>query len=288
MVYLQKVIALVESEKCVSELEKLGQTLHKEGLEFQCFVGEHVLDSRPVINYAGSGKNEPCLWMTDNAIHAVSLKTEKEPVVAILHEDNRNQDFSGVLYACEEPGDLDVDYLEKVYRRCVGLPWDIAETDRCIVRESAEADVEEFFKIYEDPEITRYTEGLYPTVEQEKQYIRDYIEKVYGFYGYGVWTVLKKDTGEIIGRIGFSCREGYEEPEIGFVIGVPWQKQGYAEEVCKVLLEYAREELEFEEVQAFVMQGNDASIGLCEKLGLHKTGMVNIKDIDYERFYKKF
>lgn len=287
MVYLQKVIALVESEKCVSELEKLGQTLHKEGLEFQCFVGEHILDSRPLINYEGSGKDKPCLWMTDNAIRAASLKMAKEPVVAILHEDNRNKDFSGVAYACEDPGELDADYLEKVYRRCVGLPWDIAETDRCIVRETTEADVEEFFKIYGNPAITRYTEGLYPTMEQEKQYVRDYIEKVYGFYGYGVWTVLKKDTGEIIGRIGFSCREGYEEPELGFVIGVPWQKQGYAEEVCKVLLEYAREELGFEEVQAFVMQGNNASIGLCERLGLHKIGTADIKDIVYDRFYKK-
>ena len=175
MMYLQKVIAFIDSEKCVAELEKLGQTLHKSGIGFQCFVGEHVLDSRLAVNYEGTGKDKPCLWMTDNAIRAVSLRMEEEPVLALLHEDNRNQDFSSVLYACENPSELDADYMEKVYRRCVGLPWNVTETDRCIIRETAEQDVEAFFKIYADPEITFYTEGLYPTVEQEKQYIRDYL-----------------------------------------------------------------------------------------------------------------
>ena len=176
--------------------------------------------------------------------------------------------------------------MEKVYRRYVNLPWDITETQRCMIRETTEADVDAFWEIYRQPEITRYTEGLYPTVELEKQYIREYIEKVYGFYGFGVWTIALKNTGEVIGRAGFSYREGYEEPEIGFVIGIPWQKQGYAYEVCSALLEYGKEELGFEVVQAFAMPENQASIQLCRKLGMEVMGTVFVGAKEHLQMHK--
>lgn len=284
MIYLQKVIAFVESEKCVPELEKLGSVLAAAGVDFQCFVGEHILDSRLVIHIqqpvserekrlVSDAKGQaPRLWLTDCAKWANSLRLQNEAVLALLHEDNRNQDFSGILYACENVGELDAEYMKKVYRRYTNFPWDITETDRCIIRETTEADVKAFWEIYSNPEITRYTEGLYPTIEKEKQYRREYIEKVYGFYGFGVWTILKKDTDEIIGRAGFSYRDGYEEPEIGYVIGVPWQRQGYAYEVCVALLEYAKRELDFDNVNAFVRPANIASLQLCRKLGMEVTG----------------
>lgn len=295
MNYLQKVIAFVKSQKCVPELEKLGKVLQEAGMNFQCFIGEHILDSRLIIEYrqehekeahknngqtvleaqkrvsADATEQERRLWITDCASWATSLQMQNEAVLALLHEDNRNQNFGSIAYACEDVGDLDVGYVEKVYRRYVNLPWDITETQRCIIRETTEADVDAFWEIYKQPEITRYTEGLYPTVELEKQYIREYKEKVYGFYGFGVWTIVLKNTGQVIGRAGFSYREGYEEPEIGFVIGVPWQRQGYAYEVCSALLEYVGEELGFNRLNAFVRRENDASLALCKKLGMEIT-----------------
>ena len=79
-------------------------------------------------------------------------------------------------------------------------------------------------------------EGLYPDREQEREYIRQYIEKIYTFYEFGVWTVVERESGAVIGRAGFSYREGYNEPELGFIIGVPWQHRGYAEEVGRGIL----------------------------------------------------
>ena len=75
----------------------------------------------------GQGK----LWIVDNGTRAQELLEQGCPVLAWLHEDNRNQDFSGVRYACENISELDFDYLEKVYRRYMGIPWDILTTDRC-------------------------------------------------------------------------------------------------------------------------------------------------------------
>lgn len=227
------------------------------------------------------------LWITDQGSRAQELLRQGRPVLAWLHEDNREQDFSGVRYACESIEELDNDYLEKVYRRYMGIPWDILTTDRCLVRETCVGDLDAFYEIYAESSVTQYTEGLCPERAQEEAYLQDYTENMYYFYNYGVWTVSDRTTGQVIGRAGFSNREGYEDPELGFVIGVPWQRQGYATEVCGALLKYGKEELGFEKVQMLVMPENIASLHLAEKLGFRKIDQVMWDGIVYERLGKE-
>ena len=261
MFYLEKVIAVIENEKCKIETEQLGSKLSQEGMSFSCFSVEEYGESPFYVSLAS-------LWMTDSGAVADRLRADGQAVLAILHEDNRDQDLTAALYACEQPGELDADYMDKVFRRYLGLPWEILETERCSIRETVPEDADEFFCIYGAPGMTLYNDGLAPELEQERQYIRDYIDKVYRFYNFGVWTIVKRDTGEIIGRAGFSLREGFEGPELGYVIGRPWQGQGYATEVCSAILKYGFEELGFDEVHAFVRPENEASMRLCRKLGM--------------------
>ena len=77
-----------------------------------------------------------------------------------------------------------------------------------------------------------------------------------------------------------------KEPELGFIIGVPWQRKGYAYEVCSAILKYAKEELDFEKVISFVMEENKASIALCEKLGFLKCGDAALGKESYILFCK--
>ena len=227
------------------------------------------------------------LWITDNGKRAQELLERGCPVLAWLHEDNRDQDFNGVRYACENISELDFDYLEKVYRRYVGIPWDILTTERCLIRETCAEDLDAFYEIYEEPSVTKYTEGLYPDREQEEAYLKDYTENMYYFYNYGVWTICDRRTGQVIGRAGFSNREGYENPELGFVVGVPWQGRGYATEVCEALLQYGKEELGFEQMQMLVMPENEVSLHLAEKLGFRREDSVIWGGILYERLIRE-
>lgn len=226
---------------------------------------------------------EKKLYVTDRLQAARELKCRGEAVVVYLHEGNRGQDFSEFPYAVEDLGALDAEYAERVYRRLKKLPWTILETDRCVIRETTPEDVDSFYKIYSDPEITKYMEGLYPEIEQEKQYVREYIEKVYAFYEFGVWTVVEKESGDVIGRAGFSYRQGYDDPEIGYIIGVPWQRHGYAEEVCRAILEYGWRELAFERVQALVETENEPSLTLCDKLGFTAVEELEINGREFFR-----
>ena len=124
------------------------------------------------------------LWITDQGPRAQELLRQGCPVLAWLHEDNRDEDFSGVRYACENLEELDWDYMDKVYRRYMGIPWDILTTDRCLVRETSAEDLDALYEIYAEPSVTQYTEGLYPEREQEEAYLKDYTENMYYFYNY--------------------------------------------------------------------------------------------------------
>lgn len=266
---------------------ELAEALREEGLcvELQEVLGEEDLCAKqPVILGEEVGN---VLYLTDNGKLAARLTEKKYAVLGILHEGNKEDSFGKVRFLVEGAEDITADYLERVYRRYVGLPWGILETERCILRETTEEDLDAFYGIYADPAITRYMENLYEDREKERAYIGQYRENMYGFYGFGIWTVLLKETGEIIGRAGLDMRAGFEEPELGFLIGVPWQGRGLAEEICKGILFYAKAALEFTHVQAMVEPENEVSHILLNKLGFTPVGEFVDRDITYQRFVRE-
>lgn len=226
------------------------------------------------------------IYITDDSDSAKRLRDAGEAVLVHLHSGNANQDFSEFIFAVEKPEELDLEYLEKIWLRLKGLPWNILETERLIVRETTVEDVEAFYRIYSEPSITEYMEDLYADAEEEKQYVRDYIAKVYTFFEFGVWTVVERESGAVIGRAGISYREGFDVPELGFVIGVPWQGKGYAREVCTAVLDYAREQFDFQEIQALVEPENAVSLHLCERLGMKAVENVVVKNKEYVRLVR--
>ena len=224
------------------------------------------------------------LYMTDCELTASYLEKAGYPVLGFSHEGNRQETFSDIRFLAESWEALETDYLEQVYRRYKKLPWHILSTKRCQIRETVEEDVDAFYRIYEDPSITRYMEGLYEDREEERRYITEYRRSMYEFYGFGIWTVILRSTGEIIGRAGITLRSEEELPELGFVIGVPWQKQGIAKEVCRAILAYGRDRLYLDRIQAFVEPGNQVSEGLLTDLGFAFQGEYEEQGKQYLRF----
>lgn len=213
---------------------------------------------------------EGVFLVTDSIERCLEAKKRGIPYLLYLHDGNREESFEEIPFGITALEGIDIYYLDKVYRRFRNLPWIILETERCMVRELTEDDLDQLYEIYRDPAMVLYTEGLYEDREKERAYIRDYREKVYGFYGYGVWAVILKETGRLIGRAGLSGREGFDTPELGYAIGVAYQKKGYGTEVCKAILDYAVSELGFEKIRVLFAKENQASLALCRKLGFQK------------------
>lgn len=106
-------------------------------------------------------------------------------------------------------------------------------------------------------------------VEIEKH--RAYIKNVYGFFGFGLWGVFMRETDELIGRCGLQSVEiGHNnEIELGYLIEPKYQRQGYAYESVKAVLQYAFEELLLNRVVAIIDIKNTNSIHLAIKIGMH-------------------
>jgi len=106
--------ALLDAIRRQRQEREFSQQRNGSGKE--CFEEKSVRDSMMSGYESGQGK----LWIVDNGIRAQELLEQGCPVLVWLHEDNGDQDFSGVRYACENISELDFDYLEKVYRRYMG------------------------------------------------------------------------------------------------------------------------------------------------------------------------
>lgn len=226
------------------------------------------------------------LYITDSETIYHVLQQQGRYVLPYRHGGNDNASFAGALYVIEQIEEVGYETVDMAYRRLAGLPWEILTTKRCIIRETIPEDVDSFYQIYAEPDVTRYMEELYADRDEEIAYIENYRESVYRFYGYGMWTVQMKD-GTVIGRAGISWREGFELPELGFVIGVPWQRLGYAYEVCSAILSYARNELNMTQVQALVMSGNEKSNALCRKLGFQYLEDITLDGSIYARMVRR-
>lgn len=268
--YLQKIKVLLKHKECEQNVLQMKSVVEKQGIETEII---YASDCESLYSDIACAEKElvflkdATLYISDSSTCLAEYVEEKRPVLAYFHPYNKEETFDGLAYGCEEIEQLDAGYFDRIYRRCKKLPWTILETERCILRETTEDDIDAFYEIYKEPSITRYMENLFSKREQELDYVRDYRKYVYEFYDFGIWTVLNKETGEVIGRAGLSYREGFDMPELGFIIGVPWQRQGFAYEVCQAVLDYGREMLGFDGFQALVETGNDVSLRLCRRLG---------------------
>lgn len=229
---------------------------------------------------------EGLLYATDDLRLLKKLQKAGEAVAAVLTPENRKEDFSGIPYAVEQIEELEEEDWERLYRRLVKLPWHIAETRRCRLREMTAADTDRLYEIYDAAEITRYMEPLLEDREKERHYIEDYRRCVYEFYSYGMWVIEEKESGQVIGRAGIEAkvieRDGKtdgqsgtemreETLELGYMVALPWQRQGIAYEVCGAVLDYVRREIGSVSVTARTLPDNLPSVRLLTKLGFQRS-----------------
>lgn len=277
---LKRIVFILDKKDLAEDCRALFDEIRSHGAEI--YVGDEH-DMERIILEAEEDMEEETLYITDSAVCQRGLHEKGLTVIVYYHEDNRGEDFLQAEYAIEKIEEIEYESLELGYLRLAGKPWPILTTDRCFVRETTPEDLDSFYEIYKEPSITYYMEDLFADREEELAYIRNYIKNVYAFYGYGMWTVLEKSSGRVIGRAGIVWREGFDIPELGFVIGVPDQRQGYAYEVCQAILAYGKKELGFDCVQAIMMEENEKSKALCKKLGFKYEDKREVDGIQYDR-----
>ncbi len=92
------------------------------------------------------------------------------------------------------------------------------ETPRLFLREMNEADFEALYRVLADSDIMQH----YPYTFDEarvRNWIRRNMER-YQIFGFGLWAVCLRDSGEMIGDCGLTMQliNGQIKPEIGYHI----------------------------------------------------------------------
>ncbi len=228
---------------------------------------------------------DECILLAATDLFLQKARERNMATIAFENKDYRGEkrtDSPVLLQGFEE---IDYNYIERIWKRKQGIPWEILETERCYLRELELADLDDLYELYAGEGMTDYIEPLYSRKEEE-EYQRAYIQSMYGFYEYGMWLVKEKGTDLLIGRAGLEHRElnGESELELGYAIAVSYQRQGYALEVCRAILDYAWENLGYGQVNCLIEPENTASLGLVKKLGFIYKGRIEQENRCYERY----
>ena len=180
-------------------------------------------------------------------------------------------------YVVYDEEDIDDDLLKLVCARKYNEPLVIARTERFIIREMTVGDLPHLYELYQTLSDCPYVEPLYE-YEDEKAFTIKYIENMYGFFGYGLWLVFDKKTGELVARAGVENRsiDGQNCQELGYLVKKSWQ-------VMNHIVDIAKDRFGLEELYICTVKTNIPSIQLALKLSF----TLYAGDIDGMNIYRK-
>jgi RimJ/RimL family protein N-acetyltransferase len=79
-------------------------------------------------------------------------------------------------------------------------------------------------------------------------------------------------TDELIGGIGLNVEDPHRRAELGYWVGVPYWRRGYATEGAREMLRHGFEDLKLNRIYAGVFGGNPASEQVLRKIGMKHEG----------------
>ena len=146
----------------------------------------------------------------------------------------------------------------------------ILETARLILREYTSDDFEAIFEILSDAETMRHYPKPYDE-EMTKLWIERNIQR-YKEYGFGLWAVTLKETGEFIGDCGITIQniDGEFLPEIGYHIHKKYWRQGFGSEAARAVRDWAFENTQYDCLYSYMKYTNVASYSTAASIGMKK------------------
>lgn len=146
------------------------------------------------------------------------------------------------------------------------------ETERLILREIVEADLEGMYALDADPDVHTYL-GNQPirTREQAKHIIR-HIRQQYVDNGIGRWAIIDKKTNDFIGWSGLKYETGLRSSlnyyDLGYRLRKEYWGKGIATETAIESIRYGFTKMNLKEIGAAANIHHVASNKILKKVGL--------------------
>ena len=142
------------------------------------------------------------------------------------------------------------------------------ETERLVLREMNPDDFEALYAVLSDADNMKH----YPYAFDEAR-VREWIlrnRERYQQYGFGLWAVCLKETGEMIGDCGLTLQniDGELLPEIGYHIRRDQQNNGYAKEAAAAVRDWAFRHTSYPALYSYCKYTNEPSYRTAEAIGM--------------------
>ena len=172
----------------------------------------------------------------------------------------------------------------------------IIETNRLILREYTLDDFDDLYQILSDP----ITMQHYPKPYDKEGTLRwiNWSLDNYSKYGFGLWAMILKDTGQFIGDCGITIQniDGELLPEIGYHVQKDYWRQGYAKEAASAVRDYVFTKTNYESVYSYMKYTNIGSYSTAASIGMtkikeyknEKDGILYVYQITKEEWQRKY
>lgn len=144
------------------------------------------------------------------------------------------------------------------------------ESKRLILRRPLEADVNSVFEIHGDPETNLFNpNGPHPNLEKSKQVLEEWLAH-WRQKGFGYWTVIAKETSQVVGFGGFKIEEVESQPLLHLYYRFrpsAWGS-GFATEMSQAAIDHIKGMCQGMSLHAIINSENAPSIKVAERLGM--------------------
>jgi ribosomal-protein-alanine N-acetyltransferase len=144
----------------------------------------------------------------------------------------------------------------------------ILETSRLLLREFRPHDVNALARVLSDPETMRFYPAPLGIAGVEEWIL--YNRNRYRDHGHGLWAMILKSKGELVGDCGLTVQEveGANEIEIGYHVRRDLWGQGLATEAACACRDFGFARLPVERLISLIRPENMASRRVAEKNGM--------------------
>jgi RimJ/RimL family protein N-acetyltransferase len=143
-------------------------------------------------------------------------------------------------------------------------------TERLLLRQWRDEDLEPFGELNADPETMRYF--VAPQARAESDALAERSRRQIREEGWGLWAVEVAGGPRFIGFVGLACPsfEAHFTPavEVGWRLARRHWGNGYATEAGRAAIAYGFEELGLDEIVSFTSPLNEPSWRVMERLGM--------------------
>uniref|UniRef100_UPI00307C2562 GNAT family N-acetyltransferase n=1 Tax=Dysosmobacter welbionis TaxID=2093857 RepID=UPI00307C2562 len=146
----------------------------------------------------------------------------------------------------------------------------VFETERLAFREMNQDDFLDLAEMLQNPKVMYAYEHDFSNSDVQ-QWLDRQIGR-YRDYGFGLWAVISKTSGVMVGQAGLTMQpyRNKDVLEIGYLLKKEFWHCGYAREAAEGCKRYAFEQLKRDRVSSIIKSDNLASIRVAESIGMRK------------------